>query len=251
MASTSPYSYEDFAESVKFKSRYRLDINSQRFIEFILKTSEKRTVPLAKGTTLWRAQIGCNKRMTQKYSDDPENPGDWKEPTPYSLKRMVPLKRLAAEGRINPKGIRYLYLATEPETCIAEVRPSLGSKVTVAEFELVRDLKVVDCTYRTTKAHLWEMMGHRPLPYRREGHAWDQINMAFLRPVEKSDDVADYAPTQVLAEYFRDYGFHGIKYGSKRNKAGKNIALFKVSDARPLKAAVYRVTDIPVIAKPE
>lgn len=40
---------------------------------------------------------------------------------------MKPLSNSASEGRANPKGIPYLYVATDKETAMSEVRPSLGA----------------------------------------------------------------------------------------------------------------------------
>ena len=58
---------------------------------------------------------------------------------------------------------------------------------------------------------------------------WSAINEAFSRPVTRSDDVAEYAPTQLLAEAFRTrLGRDGRLYGSNLGK-GKNIALFDLA----------------------
>ncbi len=237
MASSS-CSYEDFATSVKFKSRYLLEDTSQKFIEFILKTSEGRTFDLKKGTQLWRAQIGCK-----------DAPG---VPTPYSEKRMVPLKRTAYEGRLNPKGIPCLYLADLCDTSIAEVRPPLGSLVTVAAFEVARDLTLVDFTRRNlgSRGDLWLGLGHRPRPQQRAGYAWNQINRAMREPIENSDNVADYVPTQILAEHLRGHRFDGIRYSSRRHKKGNNIALFNMHDVKQLVRRVYKVESVDVRAIP-
>ncbi len=43
---------------------------------------------------------------------------------------------------------------------------------------------------------------------------WLDINTAFSQPVITSDDSADYAPTQILAELFRSAGYSAIAYKS-------------------------------------
>ena len=45
---------------------------------------------------------------------------------------LAPPAELATAGRANPRGISYLYCATDEPTCIAEIRPWKGAKVTVA-----------------------------------------------------------------------------------------------------------------------
>jgi hypothetical protein len=60
--------------------------------------------------------------------------------------------------------------------------------------------------------------------------AWWYINRSFSEPVTNSDDVADYAPTQVLAETFRSAGYDGIIYGSTLG-SGSTVAVFDMTAA--------------------
>jgi hypothetical protein len=52
--------------------------------------------------------------------------------------------------------------------------------------------------------------------------------------------VADYVPTQILAKKFREAGFDGIKYGSKRGN-GKSIVLFDLTVADVDRCDLYQV----------
>jgi hypothetical protein len=158
---------------------------------------------------------------------------------------MKPLPDRAAEGRVNPKGLPCLYLSTDRETAMTETRPWIGSLVSVAQFVMCRDLTVVDCS-----ADL-----HNPDWYRfsedDEGvreysaddldkYVWGEINRAFSKPVTRNDDVAEYAPTQVLAEAFRSAGYDGIVYGSKLG-TGKTVAIFDLNAAELANCHLYRV----------
>jgi len=139
----------------------------------------------------------------------------------------------AREGRVNPKGIPCLYCAKDKETAMSEVRPWIGSYITVSEVMTLQPLMLVDCTGDTATSG-----EDKP-----ETWLWADINSAFSEPVMESDDVADYAPTQVLAEVFRIRNkFDGIQYGS-RVSTGKTVALFKPSAAKIVSRCVYRVTD--------
>jgi hypothetical protein len=137
---------------------------------------------------------------------------------------MKPQVDRAKEGRANAKGIRCLYLATSVNNAIAEVRPWIGSFVSVGEFRLTRTVQLVDCTLEQG------VDAKQP---------WPNINHAFSLPVTESDDVADYASTQILAEQFRDAGFDGVMYTSQfdddsvegQSQKGKNIVLFDVQNA--------------------
>jgi hypothetical protein len=39
---------------------------------------------------------------------------------------------------------------------------------------------------------------------------WKDIDRALAQPVTDDHDTADYVPTQVLAEAFREHGFDGV-----------------------------------------
>jgi len=79
-----------------------------------------------------------------------------------------------------------------------------------------------------------------PNPDKREKLVWTHINRAFSEPVTRSDKVADYAPTQVLAEAFRSAGYDGIAYGSKLG-TGTTVAIFDFSAAKLDNCHLYSV----------
>ena len=58
--------------------------------------------------------------------------------------------------------------------------------------------------------------------------------------MSRADDVADYAPTQFLAEAFRNAGYDGIVYESRMGN-GKNVALFDVDVAEVASRQLHHV----------
>jgi hypothetical protein len=78
---------------------------------------------------------------------------------------------------------------------------------------------------------------------------WGQINGAFSEPVNRNDDLADYAPTQFLAEAFRSAGFEGVMYNSQLGE-GKNVALFDIDAAAVASRRLYRTAKIVVQCGP-
>ena len=58
----------------------------------------------------------------------------------------APPAHKTTEGRVNPRGISYLYLATNLKTAVAEIRPWIDAKISVGEFVTVRPLTIIDCT---------------------------------------------------------------------------------------------------------
>lgn len=155
---------------------------------------------------------------------------------------MKPLKDRATEGRANPKGIPYLYLATDQETTLAEVRPWVGSLVSIGQFRTLRDLRFVNCTNDENGHRVF--IGGEPSPPDREKAGWADINRAFGEPVTRGDDRAEYIPTQVLAELFKANGFDGVAYRSALGCPGHNIALFDLDAAELVNCSLFRVDGV-------
>jgi RES domain-containing protein len=51
---------------------------------------------------------------------------------------MYPRPKMAREGRVNPKGISYLYLCDTEKTAMLECRPENGSDMTVQNLNYQR-----------------------------------------------------------------------------------------------------------------
>jgi hypothetical protein len=66
-------------------------------------------------------------------------------PCAFDPQRMKPIPARVTDGRVNPCGIAYLYLATKQNTACAEVRPWLKSYVSLGQFQTKRDLRIY-CT---------------------------------------------------------------------------------------------------------
>lgn len=60
-----------------------------------------------------------------------EDEGNDEIPCAYSPDRMTPRRNIASEGRANPKGLPCLYLATDKETAMSEVRPWINSTISI------------------------------------------------------------------------------------------------------------------------
>ena len=129
-------SYGHFAYSVMQKYRYIFDESIQEFIQAVIDTCKSRQGEILAGSGLYRAQLGC---ATRPVFQDDEHVAD--EDWPYPPKRMMPIKGKSSEGRANPRGITYLYLANNKDTACAEVRPYKGAFISVAIFKVKRELK--------------------------------------------------------------------------------------------------------------
>jgi len=225
-------SYSQFERAIKHQSRYIHSGEVETFLQTVLETAETRIESFPKDSILWRAQLGHSWRF--------ENEEVGEIHAPHEPERMCPITARANEGRANPKGIPYLYLASNRETALAEVKPWVGSYVSVGQFKIARELKVVNCT---TERKGFTFYFKEPSPKKREEAVWSDIDKAFSRPINQTDDVADYVPTQIVAEWFKSKGFDGIGYRSSLGD-GYNIALFDIQSAQLINCFLFSVDKI-------
>jgi len=214
--------FQIFRQHVLRESRYVLDENAQLFLKTVLATSGQRRREVPQDRIYWRAQEGHGWELIQQDNDE------FEVPTPHTQDRMRPGPHAATEGRANPKGLPYLYLATDKETAMAEVRPPVGSYVSVGQFKTLRPLIIFDCSVEHNSR--FSLYFEEPDVEERERAVWSDIDRAFSEPVTISDSCADYAPTQILSETFKREGYDGIAYKSKLGP-GFNVALFDLQAA--------------------
>ena len=198
---------------------------------------------------VWRAQV-CHtfKTLYQRkfhldeealvFEDDLEPIAE--VPTACGAERMIPWQDRALEGRVNPKGIPCLYVAEDKDTAMGEMRPWIGTYISLATYKTVKRLIVVDCSLD----YEWGCYyNEEPGPAEREKAVWSAINEAFSTPLNSSDHTAEYAPTQFLAEVFRSQGYDGVRYKSSLGK-GFNLAFFDVGSAEFLTCRLYRLKEV-------
>lgn len=242
----SVHDYQKFANTVRSSGRFIHSEEVAAFLQAVSNTSKDREAALTAGAILWRAQTGS--REWQR-SDDAGH--EWVDDAPFPPERMIPPIRNPSEGRVNPRGIAYLYLATNRKTAISEVRPWSGSLVSVAAFKTTRDLRLVDCSKNHGKAGGWSYLLGVPedqwdklSPEQIEQAVWADIDNAFSRPVGPDDEYVNYVPTQIIAEKFLGQGFDGIAYKSALSEKGYNVALFDMNAAEFRSCQLFNVTRV-------
>ncbi|MBS1830757.1 MAG: RES family NAD+ phosphorylase [Acidobacteria bacterium] len=212
--------FSTYSERVRTKTRFGHDKESREFIAEVLQIARTHTRSVGVGERFWRAQLGPE-RFVSKYDDCGEWMGDYKHPYPED--RMRPSSEFVKNGRANPAGIAYWYVATDPTTAIAEMRPWQGATLTVAEIQANRSLQIIDCG----STHPMIAPLHPVKPSTRERFIWNSIGEAFSRPIDPGAIDVDYVPTQILAEAFKMEGFDGIQYKSHLGN-GNNLTVFEL-----------------------
>jgi hypothetical protein len=237
----SPNEWQNFCDFIVRTNRYVLNRKWANFFDIISITAKKRETILEKRTTLVRARIGSY------YDEYEEKNGELKIVTgPLPRNELVaPPPQKAKDGRINPRGISYLYLSNNIETAIIEVRPWLGQEVSVGYFEIKNDLKCVD-TSQDKKGRMIYLGKGKPklTPEKKEEYVWGGINSSFSRPVRSEDESINYIPTQYLSEFFKNNGYDGIIYKSALTEEGYNIVLFNPKNGILKGAKVFEIKSI-------
>jgi hypothetical protein len=143
----------------------------------------------------------------------------------------APPSQQATAGRMNPAGISYLYLAFDELTAVGEVIGDISSEVAVAEFEAVRNVRVLDLTRLPDKPSIFDAERRE----QREGLIFlDHFVNAISMPVTKDGyEHVSYVSSQVVSEFFAlvfknadSSMLEGIEYRSSVCAGGKNLVLF-------------------------
>jgi len=145
-----------------------------------------------------------------------------------TLEQMgAPPKERSSHGRANPAGIPYLYLASDADTAISEIRPHAGEIATVAEFGLVGDLEFLDLRHPRKTVSPFDVSGEAEAALLRADIAFlEQLGDELTRPVVPNSAAINYTPSQYLCELAKHCNFHGVLYRSSVTN-GTNLALFQ------------------------
>lgn len=128
----------------------------REFLKIVLETAKARLTPLRRGETLFRAQLGLDRKPVKMPYSEEEIEVEVEVEAPFSPERMIPKAEYVIAGRVNPRGIPCLYLATTASAVISEMRPWVGSYITLARFKTERDCQLVDCSLCTMPSWVLE-----------------------------------------------------------------------------------------------
>lgn len=168
---------------------------------------------------------------------------------PYTVDQMgPPPKEKTTHGRANPAGISYLYIASDLNTAISEIRPHTGELVTVAEFELTEQVNLVDLRFPRKLVTPFICENESDIiQLRGDVEFLERLGEELTRPVLPRAAAIDYIPSQYLCEMIKKFGFDGVIY---RSSVGSemNMALFYPQKARARGASMHYVSKVEVQA---
>jgi hypothetical protein len=168
----------------------------------------------------------------------------------FPLSQMKkPPKNVSTNGRANPIGIPYLYVASTIETAISEVRGHKGETLTIAEFQLNKALELVDLRDPKNTVSPFELVDEDELEFLYKNMPFlSMLGNELSKPIIPREANLEYLPSQYLCELFKTIGFHGIIYKSSISD-GHNYVLFSDRGLKPVGLYQYKITDIETKSK--
>ncbi|MEE3679339.1 RES family NAD+ phosphorylase [Bacillus safensis] len=162
----------------------------------------------------------------------------------YKIDEMgAPPKEQSGNGRANPKGIPCLYLASSEKTCAMEIRAGLHDKITIGEFALEKEIKIINL-----------INIDKISPFSINNVRAHYVNKKYLKRMSaelsktlgnNSSDL-EYLPTQYIADFIKSLGYDGIKFKSTLDPKGHNLAIFNLGSFDCKYVTPYKVENFDV-----
>jgi len=214
----------EFTYELKHQNRYHLDwFNKEIFEEIIGYAS----TTFEENHLFYRARIAKNdEEISSKKMGSPPN-------------------EKSLNGRLNPRGISYLYLASSEDIAIKEVRARMHDSVTIGSFELLKKIEIIDLTkIDKFSPFLGNALGFDYEKYAVNNEHLRNIAKEFLIPTKRNDSFLTYLPSQYIAEFIKSKGKKGIKYESTMDNKGYNLVIFEEELLECKQVNSYEIVDV-------
>ena len=136
----------------------------------------------------------------------------------------------AKAGRMNAHGIAVFYGADDRDVALAEVRPPVGSRALVGEFELLRTVRLLDVSALEAVYFAGSVFDPAYADQRSLARFLGRLSDRITIPVMPDDEPTEYLITQMIADYLARRpvpGLDGILFKSVQRPGDKrNVVLF-------------------------
>lgn len=194
--------WNTFVNEIKMSNRFHTNImNLEILYEFCRETAE---IEIKKGSEFYRSRISDRQGYTKTEMGAP------------------PIHKIT-NGRANPVGIKCLYLSSNEETTLHEIRAGAFDYVTIGTFRALEDIIIVDFTVLDKISPL---MVEDIKRYAVNKRHLEQIIDEIAQPLRSTDSPLDYLPSQYIVEFIKSKGYKGVKYKSTVSNTGYNLAIF-------------------------
>lgn len=212
------YQWNDFCRGVQYEKRF---FRTKEKLDGLFGEPKEyysgKTTPLytlKKGATIYRARLLDDDFTEQHLESDP------------AIALGAPPQNKAPAGRMNVELIPAFYGAFSEKTAIAEIRPSIGDKIAIGQFSLLKDLRVFDFTaFSSNRKDDPEIYSHTRYDF------ISQMEEEIGKPILPYEKQREYIATQIVAEYLREYfDCDAVIYRSSMHKGreieNRNIVIF-------------------------
>ncbi|WP_238883870.1 RES family NAD+ phosphorylase [Clostridium sp. YIM B02551] len=200
------YAWSDFVNYIKHENRFHSNhVNYKVLKEY-----------LEKITTTLEEDVFYRGRISNEIELEKNNMG-------------APESKYATAGRANSEGISHLYLASDIQTVVSEIRPSLSDTIYIGKFLIREGLKVVDFRL-LKKLDVFEF--NDPTRFAINLEIFTEMSKAISKPVRSGDSKLDYLPTQFIVDFIKSLnetesaGYNGIVFESTLSASGYNLMIF-------------------------
>ncbi|MHB8065528.1 MAG: RES family NAD+ phosphorylase [Ruminiclostridium sp.] len=218
--------WDNFVKSVKTQNRFHTNLINldilERFCSFIRK-------PYKRGSIFYRGRIS--------------------PPSGICVEEMgAPPSDKATAGRANASGISCLYMASDEETTIHEVRAGAFDYVSVGKFQLKENIIVVDLKFIDQISPFTEDLGYKEYAINKE-HLM-KLNNEMGKALRRSDSDLDYVPTQYISDFIKSIEhngqveYAGLEYNSTMNTEGYNLAIFDPNLFECIEIKTYQIKEL-------
>ncbi len=232
------YEFGKWKHKVNFENHF---YSNSPLLDILTEDASIFETQIAKGTEFYRGRIfnSFDVATSQRAYDD------WVNATHDAFQGYdkencgAPPKQYATEGRLNGRGISFLYTCDKEDTVIYELRPTRGEIVSIAKFVSKKNLIFADLTRRKSD-----------IVRRKSDMLADLLaNIAneFSTPHYAGHE---YYFTQYLAGQFMNLEFDGIIFESSLNPKGENIVFFYPEDCEAIDSKLYMVNGISINYSP-
>nr|WP_289623646.1 RES family NAD+ phosphorylase [Paracidovorax valerianellae] len=203
------------------------------------------TLTLTAGQQHFRGRIGVHFRLRSIDLHPTASPFSY---LPFSGEDIGPPPMLlATEGRFNRSRAAILYLASDRDTAVAELRPHPGHLISTAAFRLERDIVVANFADQDIRNFLHD---ERLEDLRTIVSVADVLNV----PVQPEHRFL-YSTTQLIADAVRAEGYDGLMFSSSV-ASGYNLVCFDPSvctmvtaseEIQDVRSLTYQLGAVPAL----
>lgn len=200
--------------------------------------------------TLFRARVFQSDDALEKALEDPDG------------QLGPPPSGVGNAGRMNARGVSMFYGANSPDVAIAEVRPPVGSRVAVAEFKILRSIRLLDLTRLPKIPPIVNrsIFDTSSLESARRQKFLSQLERVLTKPVLPEHSEDGYLLTQVISDYLATHAklnldgliFRSVQVSASEKMSPLNVTLFNKASfvkrffkrhGRDLNAYLYETGD--------